>query len=345
MLTLAAYVHAIDPYAIEIIHGFGVRWYGLSYLLGFFIGWLLIRRVVSAGHSPLSPAKATDLVLTLAIGIVAGGRLGYVLFYKPDLLIDFSSQFPFWGLLRVNQGGMASHGGILGGIAASWLFAYRNGVRWAHVLDLMAFGGPLGLFFGRIANFINGELYGRRVSEDFPLAVKFPQEMYDMPEEKLRSVYSQLAPYFPQAGVQDWITLTIEQIQKGNEAIVRIVEPILTPRHPSQIYAGITEGLVTFAVLLWVYRRPVKPGTVGGWFCIVYGVMRIFNEFFRMPDAHLLDEEFAAVGVTRGQWLSVLLVLLGVVVLWLARRHPGEKQGGWLHGRETEPADGEGSGQ
>ena len=335
-LTLAVYVHAIDPYLIQFTDGFGLRWYGLSYLVGFFIGWLLIRRVAKVGQSTLTPDKAVDLVVTLAIGIVVGGRLGYVLFYRPELLWQFESTLPFWGVLAINQGGMASHGGILGGIAASWWFAYRHGHRWSHILDLMAFGAPLGLLFGRIANFINGELYGRPCDENFIFAVKFPQELYDADPSTLASLQSALAPYFPGQMSGDWIALAIEKVQAGNQQITMIVEPFVTARHPSQLYASFTEGLVTFLVLLWLYRKPVKSGVIAGSFCITYGLMRIINEFFRMPDAHLLNREFAAVGITRGQWLSVLLVALGVVILVVVTRSKREKLGGWLQGKRVE---------
>lgn len=328
--TLAAYVHSIDPYAIQIAPGFGLRWYGLSYVVGFFIGYLLIRRVTKAGVSSLQPDRAVDLVLTLAIGIVAGGRVGYVLFYRPELLWDFESSFPFWGVLAVNQGGMASHGGILGGIAATWLYAYLKGHRWSHLLDLMAFGAPLGLFFGRIANFINGELYGRPCDPEFALAVKFPQELYEADPSTLSALQSQLSVYFPGRMSENWTSLVIEKIQAGHAEITAIVEPFLTARHPSQLYAAVTEGLVTFAVLVVLYRKPVRPGTIAAGFCITYGLMRIFNEFFRMPDAHLLDREFATIGVTRGQWLSMILIVIGIGILIWTRFSKLPKEGGWL---------------
>ncbi len=144
LLPLAAWVHNLDPFAIRFTSDIGIRWYGLSYLLGFAIGYLLIRRVVAVGRTPLTREQIGDLVVTLAIGLVVGGRLGYAVFYQRSLLTDFSADFPWWGLLAINQGGMASHGGMIGGMAACFWFAYRRGIPAMHLLDILAFGVPLG---------------------------------------------------------------------------------------------------------------------------------------------------------------------------------------------------------
>ena len=190
MLLLAdPWLHNLDPFAIDLtgtfvgdLMGGGIRWYGLSYLAGFVIGYLLIRRVLTVGVSPLKPTQAMDLVVTIAICVVLGGRLGYVVFYQPSLFVEFTGDVPFWGVFMINKGGMASHGGILGGIGGCLFFAWRKNCstpkhKFAHLLDLMAFGAPLGILCGRIANFINGELIGRACERDFPLAVQFPQEI------------------------------------------------------------------------------------------------------------------------------------------------------------------------
>src|SRR5688572_28354276 len=127
MLILAAWLHALDPYAVMLWPGGPIRWYGLSYLLGFVIGYVVIRRVVAvnearlgppllSGPPPLRPQQVGDLVVALALGVVLGGRLGYCLFYSPSLFADFDGDFPFWGVLKLNQGGMASHGGLIGAI-------------------------------------------------------------------------------------------------------------------------------------------------------------------------------------------------------------------------------------
>lgn len=348
-LLADAWLHDLDPFAIQLdwFPGGGLRWYGLSYLAGFVVGFLLLRRVASVGRSPMKPAQVADFVVTVAIGIVIGGRLGYVLFYQPALLLQFTGDLPFWGVFAINQGGMASHGGILGGIAGCAFFAWRQRYPFAHMLDLMAFGGPLGLMFGRIANFINGELYGRACAADFPLAVKFPQEMLDWlprtledgsqtaPDANLLELSHQMAAQLQFAAPNGFklVEYVIAKVQQGDPAVRAIVEPLLTPRYPSQLFAGLTEGVVVFAVLLILYRRPVKPGVIGGAFCITYALMRVVNEFFRMPDAHLMVDHVMP-RVTRGQWLSVGLLVLGIATVVLAQRSKQDKLGGWLGGAE-----------
>ncbi len=330
--TLAAYLHQIDPYMIELWQGGPIRWYGVSYLIGFLIGYLLIRRVTRVGVSSLSDKNIGDLAVAIALGIVVGGRLGYVLFYRLELLWQFTPDIPFWGVLAINEGGMASHGGMIGGILATGWFARKHGHPWLHLLDLMAFAAPLGVFFGRIANFINGELLGRPCSPQFPLAVRFPQELYDWPIDKLAQINSatQSVPALRHAA--DWDTPSqvrriIELIQQGQPEVIAAIEPLLTPRHPSQLYAALLEGLLLFTVLAAVWTRKRKPGTIAGCFCLVYGVVRIGGEFFRVPDAHL---GLQWLGLTRGQWLSVGLVGLGIAILITAARRATAPMGGWL---------------
>ena len=336
MPLLAVFLHNIDPFAIRFPDWSpvaGVRWYGLSYLLGFFIAYLLIKRVVRAGVSTLKPQEVGDLIVTLALGVVIGGRLGYVFFYKPSLLWLIEDHFPWWGVLMINKGGMASHGGMIGGIVASWYYAWKHKHSWAHILDLFAFGAPLGLFFGRIANFINGELYGRPVTEGsiaMHWAVRFPQEVALWSDEQAYAA----APYLRNIptgsdgppNLLDWITL---RVQQGNQQVIHAIEPLLIPRHPSQLYEALLEGLVLFTVLAIVWWKPRKPLVVGATFGITYGIVRIIGEYFRMPDAHILNEEFAHFGITRGQWLSALLTLAGVVMLVFVNRRKVSPMGGW----------------
>ncbi|MEM1108703.1 MAG: prolipoprotein diacylglyceryl transferase [Planctomycetota bacterium] len=323
---LAAWLHTIDPYAIRLWDGGPIRWYGLSYLLGFFIAYVLVRRVARVGESTLDYRRAGDLVITFAIGIVVGGRLGYVFFYRPDLLTDFTGSLPFWGLLDISRGGMASHGGMIGGLVAAWWFARRNKQPMLHTFDLLAFAAPLGLFCGRVANFINGELIGRRASPDFPLAVKFPQEIFESQEtvDAMTAAYGKPLP-------RNWLDL----LQSGNEALQQAAASVLPARHPSQLYAAGLEGLVVFAVLALIWVKPRRMGTIAGAFGITYAIMRLINENFRQPDTHL---GLQALGLSRGQWLSVPLLLVGVGLIAFVYRLKSPAMGGWRRGPWTQKA-------
>lgn len=326
--TLAAWLHTIDPYAIQLWEGGPIRWYGLSYLAGFLIAFLLIKRVATVGVSTLPPAKAGDFVVSLAIGTVVGGRLGYILFYKPELLVEFTSNVPYWGVLDMMGGGMASHGGMIGGLAATWWFAKRNQQPFMHTADLMAFGAPLALLCGRLANFVNGELIGRTCDKDFPLAVQFPQEAYDS-----QSMYDKLTAAFGRELPRNWL----DQLQSGHVEIQRAAMEVLPTRHPSQLYAGLTEGVVVFLVLALLWLKPRRTGTIAGTFGVVYALMRLLNEQFRQPDTHL---GFQALGLTRGQWLSVGLLMAGVGIFIVVGLKKTPAMGSWRRGVWTKtPAE------
>jgi len=330
MFALAAYLHRIDPFALRFpdwIPIDGIRWYGLSYLVGFLIGYLLIRRVAQTGRSTIKVPMAADLVVAIAIGLVVGGRLGYALFYHPQLLISFSGSFPWWDLLALNKGGMASHGGMVGGIVATWWYARRHDHSWPHLLDLAAFAAPLGLCFGRIANFINGELIGRATTESNPFAVKYPQEIEVLPARVIEPVIARVDQLGLFRGYVDPSReALVDLVYRGSADAIALVEPLLTPRHPSQIYQALLEGLLLFVILAVVWMRPRKPGVVGGAFAAGYGVLRIVGEFFREPDTHI---GYQWLQLTRGQWLSVALVGVGIALLWTMSRRAVEPMGGW----------------
>lgn len=330
---LAVWMHSLDPWVVRFgADGLGIRWYGLSYVFGFALAYVLIRLVVTRGVSTIDRSEVSDFIFALIVGIYAGGRLGYCLFYKPELL-GLVEGFPYWGVLAIQHGGMSSHGGIVGGILACLWWAHRRGHRAGHVLDLMAFAGPLGLFFGRIANFVNGELYGRPVDPSFPLAVKFPQELTEIAVDPERA--DQIAPLvelFLRRGAEEppWIVAQIiEAIQRGDQLVAHAVAPILTPRHPSQLYQAVLEGLIVFLIGVVVWQRPRKPWTIAGLFGVTYSLARIVGEFFREPDAHIRAQEFALFQVTRGQLLSVGTLLLGLALLVLATRSDAPRMGGW----------------
>jgi len=231
----------IDPVALAL-GPIRVHWYGLMYLVGFMAGWWLGRLRAGRPGSGWTARQMDDLVLYAVLGVVIGGRLGYMLFYGTGQL----AEDPL-ALFRVWQGGMSFHGGLLGVLAALWLFARRNGMRFLQVSDFLAPLTPIGLGAGRIGNFINGELWGRPA--EVPWGVQLPC---------LR---------FP------------EHCSVGGEWSL--------PLHPSQLYEAGLEGLVLFAVLWVFSSRSRPVGAVSGLFLVGYGLFRFAVEFFRQPDAHL----------------------------------------------------------
>lgn len=248
----------IDPVAVSI-GPLQLHWYGLMYLVGFVVGWLLGRLRARRPGSGWTPVEVDDLLTCVMLGVIIGGRLGYALFYDlPSFLADPLEIFRIW------HGGMSFHGGLLGAAAAFFWFARSRKRSFLQVSDFVAPLVPQALFFGRLGNFINGELWGK--VSDAPWAMVFPG-----------------------AG------------------------PL--PRHPSQLYEALLEGLLLF-VALWIYSAtPRKPGAVSGFFALGYGLARFLVEFVRVPDAHL---GYLAFGwLTMGQVLCLPLMGVG---LWLLLR-------------------------
>ena len=346
-------VHDLSPFIFKFpdtsLWGdhFGIRWYGFSYMLGFICAYKIISWLAERQRAGLNYTMVGDFITYAAIGTLVGGRLGYCLFYDPSLFLSFRPSIPFWGVLAVNEGGMASHGGIIGIIVASILYAKKHGLNYVYLLDLAAVTGPLGSLFGRIANFINGELVGRPADPSFPLAVKFPSDILNWPNQEFDRL-STLAPAVEKIGIETskWSDLlgnfrmdsaardqvyaalykVIGEIQNGNTAVKEAIGAVLDPRHPSQLYAAASEGLFTFLILFFLMRKSHRPGFIAGWFIIIYAVMRILNEQFRMPDAHIGYQLF---GLTRGQWLSVAMLLVGIVTLFYWTRTQSQMIFGW----------------
>jgi len=236
-------------------------------------------------------------------GVLVGGRIGYVLFYRPNML----TEDPI-GIFRVWDGGMASHGGILGLIIFSGIYARRHQISWTGIGDNIVTAAPIGIFFGRLANFINGELYGRITS--VPWAMQFPAELLDHPNEAARAIEqtTKIDPALNSAPV-------IIAAARHSEAVRHILAGILTPRHPSQLYEACLEGVLLFSLLLLIRLKFRKPdGVTTGCFFILYPIMRIIGEFFREPDAPLTGP------FTRGQFLSLFMFLVGIAFLWVALR-------------------------
>jgi phosphatidylglycerol:prolipoprotein diacylglycerol transferase len=273
---------------------FALRWYALAYIAGLLIGWRVIVALVkrpglwTQDTPPMTTRQVEDLLTWVILGIVIGGRLGFVLFYRPEYYLSYPLEiFAVW------QGGMSFHGGLLGVVMAAWLFTGRNGIPRLSAADSLAVATPPGLFFGRLANFINGELWGRPT--DVPWAMKFPTMCADPALQGC-----------PQAG--DWFYY-------GDELA----------RHPSQLYEATLEGLVLGTLLIWLATRRSAlkhPGLVTGVFFAGYGIARFIVEYFRQPDAQFVTPGNplgfvigeGAVGVTMGQLLSLPMIVLGVAL-------------------------------
>lgn len=249
-----------DPVLIQI-GPLAIRWYALSYIFGLLLGWWYARRLVANSklwlRQPGTTVQLDDLLIWVTLGVVIGGRLGQVLLYEPSYYLAN----PF-EILQVWHGGMAFHGGFLGAMLAVIIFAWISKIPILSYLDIVAAVAPIGLFLGRIANFINGELWGR-VTFDVPWAM-----------------------YFPTGG------------------------PF--PRHPSQIYEALLEGLALFILLFVMTRMGAlrRPGLVAGMFGIGYAAARSFCEQYREPDGWAIENV-----LTIGQAYSIPMVVAGLLLI------------------------------
>lgn len=351
MITLAQYFHTLSPFAVRFSGDIGIRWYGLSYALGVFVGWLLMVRLAKLRFTTIPSYRITDLIMTLVVGVVLGGRLGYVLFYQPSLLWTFTDSVPFWGVLQVNKGGMASHGGMLGVILGCILFARfmrrtEPGLLpqrpILHILDMAALACPVGLGLGRLANFINGELLGKVVAMPGQPApgwsVKFPGEIVsehavtltDAQTSALNELVRKVA--LQNDTFESAYARLLDKVRHGATDLARELEPLISARHPSQLYQAFAEGIVLTLVLWLIARRPHKPGVIGCWFLITYGVLRIITEFWRLPDVGVST----LMGLSRGQQLSAVMVAVGAVSLYIVTRGLVPRVGGWSRASRDE---------
>jgi phosphatidylglycerol:prolipoprotein diacylglycerol transferase len=301
-MWLAFYVHNLDPFLVRFYGEVGIRWYGTAYLAGFIAAFYLLKWLARKGYGSLSEAQVADFVFFAAIfGVLLGGRLGYVLFYRPHMIFEDPL-----GILRVWDGGMASHGGILGLVIFSFIYARRHHISWTGIGDNLVAAAPLGLFFGRLANFINGELYGRPTT--VPWAMQFPSELLDHRDLEIEAI-RQCTPLDPALNSAK----TIIAAARTNPQVREILSHILTPRHPSQLYEAFLEGLLLFALLIAIRLRFRQPnGITTGCFFLLYPTMRIIGELFREPDAPLTGP------FTRGQFLSLFMFLVGIAFLLFA---------------------------
>ncbi len=339
------WVHDLSPFLWEWAPGAGLRWYGLAYLAAFAIAVGLLRWYFKEGRSPLTASDRQVLLTAIVVGTLLGGRLGYVVLYRPEILGDNPLR-----LFAVWEGGMASHGGMAGIAAALWWFsrwyarqpgrllplgagAQRPLLGFWGLADIAVTLGPPGIFLGRLANFNNGELWGKVAT--VPWAVIFPE--------------AQRFGHFNPDAATVWVESAV-------------FTGLANPRHPSQLYAALLEGLVLGAFLWWRFWRSRQtrryavaeevvtagtpegpeapkgvaqpagedearawrvsvthlgtPGRLTGEFMVAYGVLRVFSEVFREPDASLI------LGLSRGTFYSLVLLALGVATLSYHHRRP-----------------------
>jgi len=272
----------ISPFVFGLeYNGIGIRWYALAYIVGLLLAWrlamiLTARPKLWAGETPpYQPEKAETLLFMLTLGVILGGRLGFVLFYN----WDYYSQNPA-EILKTWQGGMAFHGGLLGVVVGGLIFCRLNKAPILSTADSIAAGVPFGLLFGRIANFINGELWGK--PGDVPWAMQFPQAN-------------------PLTGERDWTNLT-------------------EPRHPSQLYEAGLEGLLLMIILIALaFGGGLKrPGLIAGVFLLGYGVARFVVEFWRDPNPGL--DCVTPLCLQMGQVLSMPMIIAGLLIAGFAMK-------------------------
>jgi len=260
---------------------FELRFYSLAYLLGVLFAYWHLSKMIKQPGAPLAQRHADDLFFYCTLGVILGGRLGYAAFYTggasdiPSAFTTFSGEgLITWQLLRVWDGGMSFHGGLLGVLAAIAFVTWRDKLSFLRVCDYISVNVPMGMLLGRLANFNNGELWGRET--DVAWGMVFPG---------------------------------------GGEVV----------RHPSQLYQAGLEGLALLIILMllfWKTGARYRPGLMVGVFTIGMGLARFINEFFRQPDQQLL--EFASqTGLSMGQWLTLPLILAGLIVtLYALTRKP-----------------------
>ncbi|MBN1442274.1 MAG: prolipoprotein diacylglyceryl transferase [Planctomycetes bacterium] len=328
-----SYLHQMDPFVVRFTETFGIRWYGLAYLAGFLIAWAILQWLARTGRTPLSPQEISDYVMYGIVGVLVGGRLGYCIFYDQRLLWDP----PLIGIIQIWRGGMASHGGFIGVVVATWLFARRRKTSALHILDMGALACPLGLGLGRLANFVNGELWGKALpaalQKDPPWwSVKYPDELLGhgfLTEERLES----LGPLF--GGKAPSIEDVVLAVRSGQEAVVEAVRPWLTAYHPSQIYQALSDGPILFLAMVILWLFPLKPGGVSGGFLITYGILRIATEVFRQPDEGVALLPTPWFDLSRGQLLSILMVIAGIALIVYSVRRDARPMGSLLRPRKV----------
>lgn len=316
-----------DPVAVHL-GPLAVRWYGLGYLAGFLIAGWLLDRLSRDRFLPVTTAAVSDLIGWLVVGVIAGGRLGYALFYDHAMFVHPLELLKLW------TGGLSFHGGLAGVVVASALFARRHRLPWRRLADALALAAPIGIFLVRCANFVNGELYGRVAGPGLPWGMRFPTD----------PAAAAASPALAAAGPFGWHDVYRDLRASGAWERIAAQVPL---RHPSQLYEGLLEGLVLAAVLWALYRwrvRPrlgaaaeaaeglARPGALAGVFLFGYAAARFLLEFTRQPDTQFAGPANPLGTVlgplSMGQVLSLALVAGGALLVWWRPRGGSPGRGG-----------------
>ncbi|MDB6072276.1 MAG: Prolipoprotein diacylglyceryl transferase [Verrucomicrobiales bacterium] len=316
MIFLAEYLHRLNPVLIRFTESIQLRWYGIAYVMGFMAGWWLLVRWARKGVGELRESEVADFITYAALfGVLLGGRLGYMLLYARTEFLENPLTF-----FKITNGGMASHGGIAGLFFFTLYFAIRHKRSWTGLGDNLVCAAPIGLFFGRIANFINGELYGRMTHVAW--AMKFPEEAtrwrLDSPDPDIAAKAAAVRGLAIENGADpEYWPEQIMSLSRGSNAFAEGLRPLLTARHPSQLYAAALEGVLLFAILYTIREKyPKAPhGLLTGLFFICYAILRIIDEQFREPDRHIY-------GFTEGQYYSLFMIAVGIAFLIYAKMRP-----------------------
>jgi|TARA_B100001778_G_scaffold215526_1_gene178541 phosphatidylglycerol:prolipoprotein diacylglycerol transferase len=310
--VIGYYLHDLSPFIVRFSESIGLRWYGLAYVAAFVTGYFLTKKFVGQGYSELKNNQLQDFITYGAISTMVGGRLGYMLLYNFNEFV--SNPLIFFHFL---DGGMASHGGILGLVVYTYIYSRKYKIGWRGIGDNLCTVAPLGLCFGRVANFINGELYGRKTS--VPWAVQFPEEIRDpnfsssknLSREDLRDSLSSLDLNYNSSNPLIGENNVVIEASRSNEEIQMILREYLNARHPSQIYQALLEGLGLFIILMMIRRKgaQLSHGILTGTFFIGYAIFRIIGEYFREP-----SDGYIGV-LTRGQFFSTFMILIGIIFI------------------------------
>lgn len=328
-VVLGVWVHNLKPEIFEISEKFALRWYGLAYLAGFVAGYFVLKWMAERKLWVVKPEKVADFIAYSALfGVFLGGRLGYVIFYMiPEKGIGYVMSDPLV-IIRVWEGGMASHGGILGLTIFAFFYARNTEVSWPGIGDGLVIVSTLGVFFGRIANFINGELYGRVTSA--AIGMKFPKELLEPGNEiNFGAAMKSASEAAPDRLGQLWLAYErspnemrgqmfegVMEVSRDSPAVLEVLAKYVETRHPSQLYQALLEGLGLCLILFIMRIRwpRMAHGVITGTFFILYATFRIIAERFREPDSAWVVEDL----ITKGQFYSLFMFLIGALFLIFA---------------------------